>query len=797
MIDKTSFRGRRLVAALVGATAALLACGASLAKEFPPLNPVAPDRLPTEIEGRPVAPDVGCFWSFGLEGDEYKHLVDAVAPYGAFDVLTITLRSNFSLVDNAKAVETTRKAVEYARDKYGIKSILDIDLRIARHDFERERPDLAQERLYFQERELSEGATETGFLAPNLTDHYTGNAPYFVRGGRVVKAWAYNKTESGDIDPASIVDVTDFAKWNRDQYVAKSAPDAAPDATTINEFSATFERSELPSQRSFVTCAVAFRYSYPDLFADETLELERKLYEQFGSVPAYGVAKDEWGFPPHFDRNDNLDDFWYSERMRQAYAAKFPNRDLVDDLFLAFRPRVGSTEERIESIDRFRRLCSDRVVEYEFQNYELTKKLWGDDAFVGVHCTWYPWPNVLEMRKNGIMWWKAPRDFAQTDEYAPFSARNGMAKGTDSLWINMFYARQVPEYIWEHWTAAASGGRVHIHNIYPRDENSPKNEIDPRLLPIVADGGVAKIRQKIRMLNLLSNAPIDSPVAVVFGRYGAANPLLPEYKTIGCDICDRFAVEGVPADLIPVDEIRSSSRDGRPLWSVEDGFLRYGRQKYRAIIMNGESSVERDDFDSLRSLADSSGSGKTKIFSLPATATAEEKDALVKEIVGSLKESGFAPRTPWVADSYEFDNDAERASRPPRKCVSRFLDGTILWTAAEESDFGDPIVLDSERLELDGKGTTPEISVRANGVFATRFNEAGELTGVVASELKSFRVGEFGVELSDEEIGDDPIDVALWKDDRGEWRGVFQRGANDAPEGLAKLVSNLRYLKRR
>ena len=71
------------------------------------------------------------------------------------------------------------------------------------------------------------------------------------------------------------------------------------------------------------------------------------------------------------------------------------------------------------------------------------------------------------------------------------------------------------------------------------------------------------------------------------------------------------------------------------------------------------------------------------------------------------------------------------------------------------------------------------------------------MTGVVASELKSFRVGEFGVELSDEEIGDDPIDVALWKDDRGEWRGVFQRGANDAPEGLAKLVSNLRYLKRR
>ncbi|MBP5621607.1 MAG: hypothetical protein J6X44_06285, partial [Thermoguttaceae bacterium] len=107
------------------------------ANDAPPLNPSYPDRLPVEIDGRPVVPDVGCFWSFDPAGDSYKKLADAVAPYGAFDVLTITLRSNNSLVGNKQALETTKKAVEYARDRYGINTILDIDLRIARYDFEK------------------------------------------------------------------------------------------------------------------------------------------------------------------------------------------------------------------------------------------------------------------------------------------------------------------------------------------------------------------------------------------------------------------------------------------------------------------------------------------------------------------------------------------------------------------------------------------------------------------------------------------------------------------------------------
>lgn len=773
---------------------ASLTLGSLNAKEAAVLNKAAPDRLPVRVDGKEIVPDLGCFWSFKLNEEDYKRQVDVVAPYGAFDVLTLTLRSYNTLLDNREVHDFTKKAVEYARERYGIGTLLDIDLRIARYDFEKRRPDLAQERLFFQEVSISDKTNvDFKFTSQNLSDHYTGNLPYYVRGGRVVRAWAYDKNNAGEIISSSIVDVTDKANWDKDQYVVKNVPGYEVDDFTKNDLAVSFDVKNTSQYGKFVTCAVAFRYSYPDLFADETLELERKLYEYYSDVPISGICKDEWGFPPSFNRVDNLDDFWYSESMRTAYAKAYDERDLVDDLFLAFKAREDMNDERIAVVDKFRRLCGDRVVKYEFQNYELTKSTWGVDALVGAHCTWYPWPNILEMRKNGLMWWKAPRDFAQTDEYAPFCARNSMAKANDSLWINMFYARQVPPYIWEHWTAAASGGRVHIHQIYPRDENSPKNELDPKLLPIVADGEVAKIRQKIRILNLISNSQIDSAVAVIFGRFAASNPLRPEYKRVGWEICDSFATRGYPADLIPIDEVRSKDNKGNPRWSVKDGYLCYGKQPYKTLIFNGESDAEIADYEMLRKLAEGS---KTKIVTLSPDLTSDEQTNIIEKVITNLKEQGVVAQTPWERDDYKFDLEEESSTRPARKCISRFIDGTILWIAAEESELGDPIVLDKEVVTINNGNAAPPISAKANGLFAVKFNEKGTLEAIASAGLTSVHIGDLDINLTDQEIENDPVDVAIWRDADGKLKGVFQRKINDLPEALEKITSDWRYLQR-
>ena len=801
-----------------------------------PLNPAAPGRLPATLDGLRLAPDFGCFWGFNVDGEDYRTLFDVVEPTGAFDALTITLRSLPRFDGNAAAVAATKKAVEYAKER-GVGAILDVDLRIARYDFEAARPDLSQERIYFKELDLrtldgAGGRGELTFEAPNLNDHYAGARPFYVRGARFVKAWRYRKNADGAVEPGSVVDVSAaFSVPTTNAPLEKNRIDFV-DATSRNRFGVPVDLATLDGVKSanganggdFLAVAVAFRYSCPDIFADETLELEKRLYEQYRDVPALGVAKDEWGFPPSFDRQNRLDDFWYSEATRRAYSAAFGaddlkdfggsddssgskgaadaseagSRDLVDDLFLAFRPQAGREAERIAAVDRFNRLCADRALEYEIQNYQTTKEIWGPDAFVGVHCTWFPFPNTLEMRKNGVMWWKAPRDFAQSDEYVPFCCRNSLAKATDSHWINMFYARQVAPYIFEHWTAAASGGRVHIHNIYPRDENSPQNPLDNRLMPIVEDGGVARIRSKIRTLSLISDAPLDAPVAVVFGRFGAMNPLRPGFGKVGVDLCDRFSTAGFPADLIPVDEISSTTPSGEKRWKLsDDGYLQYGPQRCSALVLWGENDADAADFAALQALVEQAGTNsRTKIWKIKADATAAEKDALAAEIIAALKLANVEPQTPWKLDETSFSVPEERSSRPQLVSTSRFIDGTNVWIAAQENALGDPISLDGATVRLaDGRDSTP-ISVGANGVFAVRFDADGTLDAVAAAELKSLKIGELTVEIPAEEIGDDPVDVAIWRRADGRLRGVFQRRENALPPSLEGLVDDWTFLKR-
>ena len=158
---------------------------------------------------------------------------------------------------------------------------------------------------------------------------------------------------------------------------------------------------------------------------------------------------------------------------------------------------------------------------------------------------------------------------------------------------------------------------------------------------------------------------------------------------------------------------------------------------------------------------------------------------------------GVVRQTPWVRDRYAFGNEEEISYRPPRTSVSRFLDGSVLWIASTKSDFGDPIVLNKEKIELKRGSYSPEISVVANGVFLTRFDDQGELDAVVASEVKSLTVGELSFVLSDDEIGADPVDIAVWKDANGQWRGVFQRHDNVLPPALQKIVPKWNYLQRR
>ena len=758
---------RTLFLSAVLMTLELLSTTSLLAGEMPCLNPKHPDRQPDTFNGRLIPPDIGCFWPGAGSLESVKAFVDHTGKNGAFDAFCLTVRGLTSLRDNPQNVDIVQKGTAYALDRYGIGAHLDIDLRIARLDFEKEHPTLLQEELFLEEKENG-SSLEFVMQARDLFDHYTGIAPYYVKGSRFLKAWQYRKNKVGEVVPESSRDISSLAKYEKRS--AKECRVSFPEKT--------------PDQAGFVCIAVAFSYRYPDLFSKEAFDSEATIYKKYSVVPATGTGKDEFGMLPAFMKGiDTGKSHWYSETMRKSYALRSGGRDLIDDGFLMYLPQQGKESLRGTVYDHYRRMTFDRMLEYETQHYDLTKQYWGKTAFVGVHGTWFPWPNINEFRKNGLYWWKMKRDFAQTDEYVPFCCRNGMAKGTNTCWINMFYATSPDPYLYEHWTAALSSGRVHLHGIYPSRPDSPKE----RHLSVI-NAGAGRIRTAVRLLNYISGSPIESTVAVVFGHFGAMYPARPEYKKVGVDLCDRFAEQGWPADLIPSDEINTCGLDGHKRWTRNaDGYLQYGSQAYRYVIFYGDGVSDHADFIALEKLAGQKS--RTEMIRIAATASKEETFSQIEKILSRLQTANVPGHTPWERDRYQFNDTKDEISvRPKLRGFARLIDNTFIWVAAEKKATGDLIDIKKERVFSNDGKTQYEISMKCTGLGACRMNARGEVEALAAAGLLFFQTGDFSIQLKE------PTDLVLLRDTNG-LHGILQSKSNILPEELKKITPDWKWLK--
>lgn len=109
-----------------------------------------------------------------------------------------------------------------------------------------------------------------------------------------------------------------------------------------------------------------------------------------------------------------------------------------------------------------------RNTEIEQTFYRATKATFGPDAFVGTHDTTFPYPDAREFERNGLDWWTATRDYAQSDEITPYSCRTSMAKKFGGpVWYNQWYMSTADSYGKLIWSYALAGGRMNFHILYP------------------------------------------------------------------------------------------------------------------------------------------------------------------------------------------------------------------------------------------------------------------------------------------------------------------------------------------
>lgn len=700
----------------------------------------------------------------------YKYFIDIVRDHSCYNWLTTAVKAPGKTIADFDVHNQIKQAVVYA-NKHGIKMSLWLDPRLLRWKFKEMYPDELQESLWLNEVALSEKKpVEAVVKSIALGDHMThGQTDFIPLEGSLVRVYSYHKTTHG-IDPRTLEDITDKC----------TVKIACKDSVVVSI-------PGIGEPGSMKACVmVSFIRLTPDVFAPHLIEFQNKIIEDYADVPLSGAEYPEWGFPPSYPvmNTKSLGHFWYSKHYAEAYAKKTGGRDLLADCLLMYIGVNGEERNRLMAINNYMALNRQRNTDLEDDFYRATKKTFGQGSTVINHPTWWPYPNQLEFRKNGLHWWAATRDLAQTDETTPFAVRTALAKKWNSrVWYNQYYATTEKDYQIALWSSVLGGGRVDFHPYYP---NTGRNErLNERLggaLELLR-GDLMRGESRVRLLDFISKSPLDCPVAVIFGHTAAMNWAAPYFEDVGMGIADSLWRMGIPTDLIPTSEIGNKS-----LYIDKDGWVCYGKQRYAAVILYNpefEGSLTADFFNE-------AAKGKTALFrvgnwtkdfngqfyngnpALPRTMAPGDIKSITSGIRGILKKHGIPLQSPATQTLGGF---ATSSNAPSATGFCRLIDGTLIQVAGSNDMAGDRI---NSKMKI-GKH---EVVFDAVGVAAVKLDESGRLLALAAGGLQYFKAGKMTIRL------DERTDLSLWMTDNGAYKGVVQGMEGEIPQQLLNITGN-------
>jgi hypothetical protein len=695
-----------------------------------------------------IPPVIGAwFW----DGKDFKSFLDQVYTNSCFNLLSTATRG--SDITDAKVHNQIKMAVTYAKE-LGIKMALEIDPRVVREKFEKMYPDELQESLWLKEVKLSaSGTVKTVIKSYDLSDHMTGRRTrYFSLRGSLLRVYSYVKTVHG-IEPNTLMDIT------KDCSVISSSKDSIIVSIPSNDINSQLKACIM----------VSFTILTPDVFAPHLMEFTREIIRDYADIPLAGGMRDEWGFPPSITSDNH---FWYSKHYESAYAKKTGGRELLADCLLMYIGINGKESDRRMAINQYMELNRQRNSALEKDFYSTIKEVFGPKAFVVTHPTWYPYPDRREYKKNGLFWWIATRDLAQTDEVTPFAVRTALAKKWNSpVWYNQYYDFNREgriSYQRELWSSVLAGGRINYH---------------PSGYSLLT-GNLMQGESKVRLLNFISTCPLDCPVAVIFGHASTMNWAGPYFEDLGMKLVDSLWSIGIPTDLIPTSEIENNS-----LLVDKNGWIQYGKQRYQAVILYNP------EFEKLSTAEffNRASKGQASLFrignwsmdfdgkkfdgnaALPKTMiTVSNIESVIFDVSEILKKQKIDFQTPASRIIEGFDHVS---NAPSTKGFCRLTDGTLIQAAGTNDVAGD--IIDSKM-----KIGKYEVAFNAVGLAAVKLDNKGRVQTLAAGGLKSFISKDLVIQL------DERIDLALWINETGEFKGVVQGLKGEIPPQLLAITKD-------
>lgn len=665
--------------------------------------------------------------------DLNREKLDGYATNATFNVVTLTLRCAPDLNDP----RTKEKVADYVRLAHarGLKVLMDIDPRIARHRFLAAHPDECERVVHVvRVKPGTDGrATASAARTRQLNDHMSWGSTraYDATGASLLGGWALKG---------------DGSKRRLQPFVSEQ---------THNSCTATCDG--LAQDEDFVAL-FEFRLYSADVFSPLLLPYTRELMETYRALGVDGAMKDEWGHPPSYSFDPlfkaNLA-HWYSPHYAAAYARATGGRVLAEDLVEMTFGGPGAEA----MVDAYNRVNLERNVAIERHHYFTVKELFGDDTYVTKHATWWGTLSWPEFRHDGLDWWQAKRDWAQTDETTAVPVMLSLAKKFGKGWLNEGYQNAPEKYAPKLWQYALAGGRMVYHGVYPAkgpryDAMGAREQALARTFDILRQDG-ALAQSRIRLANVLSGSVADSPVAFVFGHMNLMNWLKKDtYADWGGDKVAALTSQGWLTDAYPSTELKNFAVDA-------EGWLRMGAQRYHAVVLYHPDADDARAFDAR--LADVT---KTRVFRLAKDARADAVAAFL-ETSGARRQPAVCRNGAWNAEQY-----------PEADGTLRLVDGTLERFKALDSTAGDPIagVLETE---------AGDVAYRAVGFFGARARN-GRVEAFGGAQVAEASIPGLAIRL------DRPEDFVLTRDADG-WQGLLQRVDVDAPVPPALLAVTPRW----
>ncbi|MDR0425748.1 MAG: hypothetical protein LBH24_01100 [Clostridiales bacterium] len=596
-------------------------------------------------------------WTDDLVEDQ-KYLdeeIDRLIGRCRFDLLYISLHNTLRYTTEAAAAKAAIAHAAGRLASVGTGVVLDIDIRQEYPAFIGQYPSAMAQSIRFFEGTLDKDGRAVVAAEKRLYGRQDKGGAKTA--GRVLGAWCFDRAADGAYKAGTLSEIR------------ASVADQS-DATEA----ALYGGARNGAKRYVL--ALVYDMRSVDVLSPDIYPFYQGLIERYEDVPLAGAANDEWGLNLRLDcdrhRLYTVSEFPYSGSFEARFFREYGQSIKANLLALVYTEQ-GNEAETYAFVNRYTGLIRRIMVETNDWFYDAVKRVFGHDAFVGVHPTYWgdPYDFSMDILHNGLDWWEVKRDYAQTDEFCIMPVRLAlMHKWGGKVAYNMWYSggtQQLHTYAVNAWRDLRFGGRVHYLGWDCPNEGGVYNLRNPGS----AEAAMAAEREIKRADAAIRSQPA-SDVLIIFGMEavtnwrvnGGASRIV---RGTGRAVNVLKFAQGVfslcNCDLAPDTEITNGSV------TFEGGKARYGTQHYSTVIYAEPRFICQATAQALSDFGASGG----KLIVIGGDGNAHFH-SLKRSAIAAFTEYPTAKRIKEI-----FDGSGTVSNRLPMGCV--YQDKTVVFTA--------------------------------------------------------------------------------------------------------------------